>query len=365
MRATSTPAVDPLRGRVTIVVAAAGYGKTTAVRAWLGGRPARWLHGPDLVPGEPIVAGGDDIVVVDDLHSGPPVPPPARLTGAARLVLLTRHPPTPAALRAYGTPPAQLGPARLALSPERTARLLSRRYALPADLAARLHALTAGWPALVQLAGGIVSGDPALARRPARGTVDPLLDGLAAPGGPLFEFVTVEVLDRLPPDAGRLFADAAELGLVGAALAPALGHERAEPAIALLARLGLLDPPIPGHDWYHPVPVVAAVARRGPDSGARRGPLVATAVDWLAQRERPADALRLTLAAGDHAGCARLDPRVRVGPARRRAGAGDRVGRPVAPREPAGPAHRPGAGRRAPGDRRHRRGDRRLPRARR
>ncbi|HEU4424718.1 MAG TPA: hypothetical protein VFR67_19510, partial [Pilimelia sp.] len=307
MRATSTTA-DPLRGRVTVVTAAAGYGKTTAVRGWLRGRPARWLHATDVPPEDPIAAGGDSVVVVDDLHLGPAEPPAARLTGAARLVLVTRRPLSTMDLRRYGEPPALIGPARLALSPERTAQLLRRRYDLaPADLAARLHALTAGWPALVHLAGGILTGDPALARRPARaGAPDPLLDALAAPGTPLFDYVAAEILDGLPPETGRLFRDVAELGLMGTDLADALGHERADAGIALLARLGLLDPPAPGHDWYRPVPAVAAVARRAPGAAVRRDAVVATAIEWHAGHGRPADALRLAVAAGDDARCAGL-----------------------------------------------------------
>src|SRR5690348_14498876 len=61
------PAMNPLAGRITIVLAAAGYGKTCAVRAWLGATRAAWYSGADL-PGATAAPDGDRVTVVDDLQ---------------------------------------------------------------------------------------------------------------------------------------------------------------------------------------------------------------------------------------------------------------------------------------------------------
>ncbi|GAA3453528.1 hypothetical protein [Dactylosporangium matsuzakiense] len=75
----------------TVVVAAAGYGKTSAVQRWLGRAPARWGHSLDLTG-----FGADDrCLVLDDLRE-----PPAGLAAALRaagphgprLVLIARRP---------------------------------------------------------------------------------------------------------------------------------------------------------------------------------------------------------------------------------------------------------------------------------
>jgi polar amino acid transport system ATP-binding protein len=60
--------LSPLTGRLTVVHAAAGYGKTTAVRTWLRNSPVRWIRGADLTDAEPVVAMGRQVTVVDDLH---------------------------------------------------------------------------------------------------------------------------------------------------------------------------------------------------------------------------------------------------------------------------------------------------------
>ncbi len=285
---------DPLAGRVTVVLGAAGYGKTTAVRAWLGDRQANWFRGQDLAA--PGFATGERITVIDDMHlaAGPPAQPaPQR----ARLVLIARRPLSQAVLRWATSTPAEVGPAALALSPARIERMLRRRFrAQSTATAARLHAMTCGWPALVQL---LLDAGPSF--------VDDD-DLVAAPGTAIAEYVSGEVLGDLPAPARRLLTDAAHLGSISTELAAELGHRRPETVIGELARLGILDPPSPGHAWYRPVPVIAAVARAasGRPVPRRRFRVLATAAAWHVRHDRPADALRLLRAARDHAGSVSL-----------------------------------------------------------
>jgi ATP/maltotriose-dependent transcriptional regulator MalT/DNA-binding SARP family transcriptional activator len=276
--------MGPLDGRLTVVSAAAGYGKTTAVRAWLGDTPAQWLHGGDLVAREQVVVDGGRVTVIDDLHLAPDDLPPPKLVDDARLILVTRAAPPQSA-----RPAVEIGPARLALSAGRTARLLRRRYGVDRDdVTDRVHRATGGWPMLVHLLGvALAAGNT---------TEDAAADYLAT-----------EVLAGLPAATARLLGDAAWLGSISVPLATDLGHARPGQVITRLALSGLLDPPRSGHAWYRPVPAVAAAVRVAtPRSTPRRRRVLAAAADWHRRHDRPADALRLALAAGDPTGCAAL-----------------------------------------------------------
>ncbi len=297
------PVTNPLAGRITIVLAAAGYGKTRAVRAWLGSTRATWYSGADL-PGGTAARDGDRVTVVDDLHLASADALAALLStvlaAGSRLILLTRSPVPRAVLRSFPEAAVEVGPALLALTPERTARLLRDRYGLAdPDLAARVHRLTGGWPVLTHHVGAALAADPALAD--AGG---PSQETLVAPGTPVAGYLGAEVLDALPTARRRLLADAARLGYICAELAAELGHPRPEQAVGELGRAGLLTSPTPGDPWYRPVPMVAAAVdvggRRSADRSTR---VLAVAAGWHGRNNRPADALRLRLATGDDAGC--------------------------------------------------------------
>src|SRR5688572_26821599 len=120
-----------LRGRLTVVVAAAGYGKTTAARRWLRG--AR-----------------ENVAVLDDVR---PDHLPAGVERCDRLVLVSRRPLPVAPLLGFGLgAPVEIGPRQLALSSPRVAQLLTEQYGIDdRGVAAAVHRLTAGWPVLVQL----------------------------------------------------------------------------------------------------------------------------------------------------------------------------------------------------------------------
>ncbi len=266
------------RSRLSVVIAAAGYGKTTAVTRWLN-------------------ESGVKAVVLDDVH---PDRLPAAVDRPARLVLISRHPIPVATLLGYELgAPVEVGPRQLMLSSQGVARLLSDQYGIEDPGAAALvHRMTAGWPGLVGLAG---------ARLAAEGMAEPLAETLAAPFTPLYEYVCDQVLAELPADALELLAHITELGSASVELATAAGLGQLTTQVALLVRVGLLLPPAAGRHWYRPVPLVAEIVRVTHSlPPARRSAVVARAADWHFKRDRPADALRLWMAAGDHAGCARL-----------------------------------------------------------
>src|SRR4029453_12729142 len=170
--------------------------------------------------------------VVDDLHLAPAGIPALTVVDEARLVVISRDP-LPATLRPPDAIRAEGGPARLTLSPARTARLLHHRYGVRrADLAERVHRLTAGWPALAHLAGMSLAADPDL---PGAGSDGGLLGVLVAPGTATVDYLSTEVVDGLPDPARRLLADAAHLESISVGLAGSLGHRRPGPTIARLA----------------------------------------------------------------------------------------------------------------------------------
>ncbi len=270
--------LDLLRGRLSVVVAAAGYGKTTAVRRWLRD-------------------SGERALVLDDVH---PDRLPNTVDGESRLVVVSRRPVPVARLLSYDLgAPVEIGPRELALPPLWVARLLADEYGVDdSDVAASVHRLTAGWAALVQLAG---------ARLASEGTAMSMQDTLASPFTPLHDYVCGEVLDDLPSEALDLLTHITEIGPMSVRLLAAMGQARLAPQLAYLARLGLLQPSVPGRDWYRPVPLVAAIVRtRHPLAPEERSAITALAAEWHAGQGRPAAALRLGLAAGNLEQCVRL-----------------------------------------------------------
>ncbi|MCG5473018.1 winged helix-turn-helix domain-containing protein [Micromonospora sp. LAH09] len=284
--------------RCTVVVAAAGYGKTFAVRGWLGDRPVRWCDGPDvaalatagpewlatlgarsatdLPADEPSWLILDDVprlsrrrlqTLLDTLEQLPP---------QLRVILVTRHPPT-LPQRQSGLL-AEHGPTDLRLTPDQVTSVLAADHGLtdPA-LTTRIHAATGGWPALVTLAATTAA---------TGGNLD-------GPGSPLESYLVREVFAELPPEAHRLLRDAAHLDPIHADLSGFLGHRHGVHRLDQLARAGILVPASEGGHAYRMVPVVASVARRrfplGPPAAQR---LHARAATWYAEHGYPVPALR-------------------------------------------------------------------------
>ncbi|MDY7089146.1 MAG: BTAD domain-containing putative transcriptional regulator [Actinomycetota bacterium] len=310
--------MHPLRARqqrgICCVVAAAGYGKTTALRRWFPGEAARWFGG-DVGPLHRLVtdafAAGDRQVVVDDLPQisadelQPVLEAVRRCEHDLIVVLASRSPVPPPAARWLGSGLwSELGPADLALAPEEIDGLLADEYGLAGlDLADRLYRATGGWPALVHLSaekmrsGGVPPG--------------PLAPALAEPGGPVARYVTDEILAALPAEALRLLRDVGDLAPVTAELCSAIGHRSAPHVVHQLRRTGLLTRPLwppacPGAPAAveRVVPVIFEVARRGhrrPSAGR-----TAAAAAWYGEHGPPVAAARAYLRAGDLARCARV-----------------------------------------------------------
>jgi DNA-binding SARP family transcriptional activator len=283
------------RHRCVFVAAAAGYGKTTAVRDALAGADAAWLSGADARDLDDAARDLDDAarahawVVVDDLPRLTAERYHALVTAVldqpARVVLASRWPVGRAVSRWRGRGlVTEVAPADLRLPPDRVAALLCAPYGIhDAAVARQVHDLTGGWPALVHFAGEALAAGAAPA-------------AVADPGTPLATYVADEVLGPLPPDAARLVRAAADLAPLSAPLCRTLGYPRADAAVDLLARTGILAA-------GRIVPAVARVAARPNRAGGRRDRIAA---DWYARHGPPLAAARLRLRTGDPEACARV-----------------------------------------------------------
>ncbi|MEV0459637.1 hypothetical protein, partial [Catellatospora methionotrophica] len=284
-----------------IVVAAAGYGKTTLLRGLCPPVRARWWRGGADPCGFVRQAGADEVrcLVLDDLPQLGAAQVRELLIAVEELpddaeVLLASRWPVP--WRHAGRPGrwTELGPADLACTVDEVAGLLADESGLAdPDLAAALHTATRGWPALVHFAveavrlGGPVAGEPA---------------ALAAGG--LATYVRTEVLAELPEAAVRLLADVGDRKPVTPGLCRALGHPDADGLMDLLRRTGLLvrGPTVPGlPNDEHVVPVVARVVTvPGPPNGEHVAPVVAPVASE--------HAMTWTMAVGQAAGSGEADP---------------------------------------------------------
>ncbi|MEE6262614.1 BTAD domain-containing putative transcriptional regulator [Plantactinospora sonchi] len=277
-----------LSRRCTLVTAAAGFGKTTAVRDRLRGMAVRWhdaslLTRSDAVPvatTEPLWLVADEVERVDPAGA---VAFAERLPAQCRLVVVGR---TPAAgglarWRARGLL-AELGPEELALSRPQVEALLQHEYgARDGDPVWRW---TGGWPALVHLTG------QAMTRPDRPGSERALLNWLTAPDTALADFLGAEVLDSLSQAEMALLTDAAELDPLTVDLAVELGHEAT--TVDALRRAGLLRAAgEPGH--FRVVPLLATFLRP-----RRRRDVLGRAAGWYAGHDLPLAAVRALRSVG-------------------------------------------------------------------
>ncbi|MFJ6199287.1 LuxR C-terminal-related transcriptional regulator [Micromonospora sp. NPDC092111] len=335
---------DAVAGALTLVRAPAGWGKTTLLATWAraaGEESPAWvqvepgdsgqrlwaylaaaLRGaargePDApVPAAPprpdqlellaaALAARDRPVrlVLDDLHR---VADPAVLTG---LEFLLRHsagrlrlvvgarvdlPPVLHRLRLAGDL-SEVGPDELAFTTDEVADLLvAHGVPLPAAAVARLAERTGGWPAGLRFAALAARGRPEPERWAERFGGDH--PDVAA-------YLRAEVLAGLPATARDLLRRCAVGGAVRADLADALtGGTDAGQLLAGLARDGGFlhrddsEPP-----WYRPHPLLADLLRDELAGLAERDrrDLHRRAADWYADHDRPAEALRHALTAGE------------------------------------------------------------------
>jgi len=145
-----------------LVVAAAGYGKTTALEAALGDGDS-CHQADDLLRSLAVLPPGDRLYVdhlerlsiaqQEDLMRRL-----ARLGPDVQLTVASRSPLSASVRALMPGPVFERGPEDLALSPEGVAGVLRDEHGVDgASWASRVHAITGGWPALVQFAGDALS----------------------------------------------------------------------------------------------------------------------------------------------------------------------------------------------------------------
>lgn len=333
---------------LTLLVAGAGFGKTTALAQWAERAPCAWHicsaedaagarlarglvdalrpfvpdlpaalvpategRGPQGAPDaglEPstytaALAGALDerlsgplTLVLDDAHElgadGPAVALVEALVRAAplrlRLVLASRLPPPfpVERLRAQGRL-LEVEGAELAFSLDEVEALLAEVLGDPGSLAPGLHAATGGWPAAVRLAAEHLRSVPADQRGAA-------LDRLLATKGPLLEHLGAQVLEGQPDGVRSLLRRVAPLRSFSAALCTALAVPRADELVGTLTQSGLLLAPVSeSHDGDLQLsPLVRGlVLDRDPLPPPERTRVLSAVATWLASAGRLAEAV--------------------------------------------------------------------------
>ncbi|MFC7545133.1 tetratricopeptide repeat protein [Plantactinospora sp. GCM10030261] len=202
---------------VTVLVAAAGYGKSTVVGHWAGTlrrQPVDLAETGDL-PDERI------LYVIEDLPAGSRIGDAVieRAAGwtSARLVLTSRsRVRVPARWRGRGVV-GELGPVHLAVPSDQAGRLLTDRYGADAGMGEQVS----GWPALLHLAGAAA----AAGADPSSAVTEYLIAEVLTPlSGPVRRALRVAAhlpaVDTLPPAVVDYLT---AIGLIrGAALVPAV-----------------------------------------------------------------------------------------------------------------------------------------------
>lgn len=340
---------------LTIVSAPPGYGKTTAVRAWLANRgttpvwvtldagdndPARlWRyiatavdrvrHGLGRaalqrlrIPGTTVEAAIDElanalaafdtevVLVLDDLHTvGDPECHASldhfveRLPSVARLVVITRSDPPLklARLRSRGAV-NELRSSELAFTSAEAHDLLVDREGLGLDAAAveALQAKTEGWPAAIVLAAIWL-----------RSVSDPARTILEFRGDQRFvaEYLAEEVLDALDDDARDFLLRASVMGRITAAFCnEVLDRSNSARLLAELERTLLFVTRLELGGWYRIHPLLAEFARvrlEAEEPGAT-GEIHRRAGEWLYAHGLPVEAAEHAATAGQFDLAARL-----------------------------------------------------------
>jgi DNA-binding SARP family transcriptional activator/ATP/maltotriose-dependent transcriptional regulator MalT len=285
-----------------LLVAAAGYGKTTALESTCAVVPA--FSEPSTLD-----VGVDDVCRLTEPDQVRLARWAAGLGSGVRVSLAARRPLAPAALAALPGPVAERGPADLALTRDQVLRTLRDEHGVgDADLAFLAYELTAGWPALVHLAGAALD-------RQGAGRHD-LLAALSEPGTVGASWVRDQVLVDLPASVTRLLDTVADLGPLSEPLCAALGSstgDSADETVGALRRLAATGLIVPdrgiGRGGLRVVPVLRAVitrrsaaARRGDGGDGRR----IGAAAWYRDNGHPLAAARAFAAAGEDGRAAAL-----------------------------------------------------------
>lgn len=253
-----------------LIVAAAGYGKSTALDAAC---PPGGVLGTatDLRlsrPPDPPFVGVDDFDRISAEEQLGLAAQLGRLPATTVLMLAAREPVAPEVVSALGGQAFRRGPADLALNEYDVARVLNEEYATSdAEAAPAVAAITGGWPALVHFAGD----------RLRRGSIAELCTDLSQPGSACAEWIAARVTATIPAWARLLLGALARIGPITPAAAAVLDEEAApdekraldeqRDSAALIAELteigALIDGPglrSPAHKVV--VPLVAACLTR-------------------------------------------------------------------------------------------------------
>ena len=303
-----------------VLVAAPGYGRTTALEAAAEDRPATTLLAParDLVAA-PFAADLTDVLVddLDDLDEPGRTALAGRLAALpaeVRLTLATSRPLSPAVRAALHRPLLVRTAADLALSAEQAARVLREEHGVDdLDVAEAVHRATAGWPVLVHLAAHVAAEPGTDAVR-----VRARLEGADSP---CRHWLADHVLARLDATSLEVLDVAVRVGPVAPALLASGDGEGHAAAVRHLVATGLLVPAVPtvavvggparGADDADLLPVTAvpalaaAVRAERPAVTARVvADRAAAAAAWFGRHGRHLVAVRLLHTAGDVAGAA-------------------------------------------------------------
>ncbi len=355
---------EALERRLTIVVADAGFGKSTLLSAWAAGVNCAWYSAtPEdeslaafargivdalrlRVPAVPLEIAGavvgaagpgtdvdeqarargvaalacealqtqlrrDLVLVVDDAHELSGSPGAMQLLEALcrqapshlHVVLASRFEPSFPIERLRGQGQVlELSGSDLAFDVRETAELLETLTGEDdAETAEELQRATGGWPAAVRLAVETLRGVPANGRREA-------LERIRRPGGPLFAYLASEVFANEAPGVEELVRIVAPLDRFNPELCAALGVENSGEILDSLARRGLFVE-LHGHTagWYSlgaPVQEYALANLVPNDEEARD--LRMRAARWFEEHGHIEEALRCLVQAGDSAELGRL-----------------------------------------------------------
>ncbi|MBX3013146.1 MAG: hypothetical protein KF832_16630 [Caldilineaceae bacterium] len=348
---------DGLAGKLTLLVAPAGFGKSTLLSQWLPtlDRPATWLT-LDRYDNDPIrflryvVAAWQQIDPACGTQAlallSAPQPPPLEtiLTTLLSELALIIHPfvfilddyhlieaaavhqalnflvaylPWPAhvVIACRREPPLALArlrvddqvtelPAELfRFSPTESATFFAAALPgdLPADLLAALTARTAGWAAGLRLAALILQSPPA-ATQADRATA--FLTALPSATQPVFAYLAEEVFDGLPAAQQQFLLQTAFLPQLTGPLCDAVtAQPGSQSQLEVLAHDHLFLLPLDNQcQWYHYHPLFADFLRHRLQQQAadQIRPLQDRAARWYADHDLPEAALEQALAVANH-----------------------------------------------------------------
>lgn len=291
-------------GARTLVIAAAGYGKTSWVEAHQTTTGYRRVSAAELLVGELDLADRRRLIV-EDLHLLSEADQMGLLSriadrGPELAVTLISREPLDAKVRALVPGPVfEVGPNDLRLGATAVASLLAEEYGLDdPELPTRVHAATAGWPTLVHLCADALLAHP----------VEDLAAALGCPASPAGAWLESEVIDALPGEVVDLLTEVAPLGLLTAGLVGRVLGDLAPTSwvaetVSGLIRSGLLvrhpRAELLGREGYRLVPALARRLVSQPHSSPEDPRRWRRAASWYEEHDLPFAAVDAYLRAGD------------------------------------------------------------------